>query len=55
VRERLIQQPDAGPIDPRTSERDALLLPAGQIVRPAVEQVDYAEDAGRLLDARVGV
>ena len=34
-RERLVQQQHARPVDERTSERDALQLAAGELMRPS--------------------
>ena len=50
VRERLVHQEDLRLAHDRASHRHALALAAGELARLAVEVVDEADDARRLLD-----
>ena len=51
VGERLVHQEDGRLADDRPTERDALALPAGQLLRLAVEQLLELDGLGRLVDA----
>jgi hypothetical protein len=51
MREWFIQQPRASPRDPRPTEGHALLLTAGQTVRPAIEKRRQSEDFGSFLNS----
>ena len=51
VRQRLVEQKDLGIAHDRPAERDALALPAGERMRPAVEQLGEAEGRGDGSDA----
>jgi hypothetical protein len=53
VRERLVHQADRGRAHDRARERDPLLLPAGELGRPAVEQGLELETRRRLPHAGI--
>ena len=50
VRERFVHQEDRRLADDRPTERDALALPAGQLLRLAIEQLLELDGLGRLVD-----
>ena len=51
VRERLVHQEHLRLADDRATERDALALAAGELLRLALEQLLEAQDLGRFVDA----
>ncbi len=54
VGERLVEQEDARVADDGAADGDALALAAGELLGLAVEQVGDLQDAGRVLDPRLG-
>ena len=55
VRQRLVEQQQMRPLDQRAGERDALLLAAGELARPPVEQPVDAHQRGDLARAALGL
>ena len=53
IGERLVHQKRLRVADQRAAQRDALLLPAGELARMAVEEMVDAEDVGGPLHLRV--
>src|SRR5881628_4145591 len=51
VRKRLVEQQDLRLDDERARHRDALLLPAGELVRPAVTQTSKTDERERFVYA----
>ncbi len=55
ARQRLIEQEQLGAADDRPAQRHALLLAAGKLARPAIQQLGNAQRGGGLFHARTNL